>query len=222
MTGDYVDPVLSRSPYSSPSRSGAFGNHRSSGTFNDTSSRYGNSTSPTKDSNAGSSSPRTKSVSRTSIESPISMYRSSRLQDMEDDMDADHSNSTSQGSGQRINADQQAEAPEFDNDAPRTSSFASSAQPHAQVSSSASFRGSPLKHSLPTERLPPSPTSRRPTSPTSSIGTSATSSSIPSTDNVGVGFKSNLGLLNSSGPDLCRRCQKAVYFAEQVMAGGHK
>lgn len=230
MTGDYVDPLLSRSPYSSPGRSGSFGSHRHSGAFNEssTTSRYGSLNSPTRESsNPGPSSPKNNSTSRTSIESPIGMYRSSRLQDMEDDMDVDDSsNDTTQddssNSNRRINADQQAEAPDFDDDAPRATSSASSTKPRALSCASTSFRGSPLKHSSTTDLPPPSPTSRRPISPTSSIGTSATSSSGPSADNVGVGFKSNLGLLQSSGPDLCRRCQKAVYFAEQVMAGGHK
>jgi hypothetical protein len=223
MTGDYVDPILSRSPYSSPARSATYGSHRNSGAFNEPpSSRYGNHESPTKDSQA-STSAAFNSISRTSIESPIGMYRSSRLQEMEDDDMEGDSRRTSEDSNRRINADQQAEAPDFDDDAPRASSSTSPVKARTLSSASASFRGSPLKHSVPTELPPPpSPTSRRPVSPTSSIGTSATSSSGPSADNVGVGFKSNLGLLNSSGPDLCRRCQKAVYFAEQVMAGGHK
>jgi hypothetical protein len=35
-------------------------------------------------------------------------------------------------------------------------------------------------------------------------------------------YKSNLGLLASNGPDLCRRCSGSVYHAEKVVAGGHK
>lgn len=272
MTGDYVDPILSRSPYSSPARGGgggAFDSHRTSGAFEGTStSRYGNLESPTRDSNyggAGPSSPRNYNTNynnkaRTSIESPVGMYRSSRLQELEDsrdedadvtrndtggDMDVDSTlrGDEEEGSSRRINSKQQAEAPEFDDDMPRSMNLSQAVSPTkprafpsaTSASTSNSFRGSPLKHSLPSAALPEpplSPSRMRPLSPTSSIGgNSATGSSAsattsgPSTDNhsnIGVGYKSNLGLLQSSGPDLCRRCQKAVYFAEQVMAGGHK
>lgn len=266
MTGDYVDPILSRSPYSSPARGGAYDSHnRTGGVFEGgSSSRYASGTtshaSPSRERDSfgvGPSSPRGAGLtSRTSIESPVGVYRTSRLQELEDSreqekdeemqMDVD-SGASSKGdeesmSSRRINSNQQAEAPGFDDDAPpRGNTYSSSAvspskprplpsttpaSASASTSYSNSFRGSPLKHSLPTtipDEAPPSPSSSRPprpVSPTSSIGTSAASSS--DNHSIGVGFKSNLGLLNSSGPDLCRRCQKAVYFAEQVMAGGHK
>jgi len=63
-------------------------------------------------------------------------------------------------------------------------------------------------------------TGGRPDSPASSVGTSATASS--SSGAGAVGYKSNLGLLGGTGKDTCRRCGSVVYFAEKVMAGGHK
>lgn len=232
MTGDYVDPILSRSPYSSPARGGSLDQHRNSGTFEN---RFAGHDSPSKDRevHGGPSSPRANFTSRTSIESPIGIYRSSRLQELEDDnqdstegdMDLDSRETGTPARG--INAAQQAEAPEFDEDVPRRAAppIVSPVKPRplASTTTPTSFRGSPLKHSVPSEAPgSPSTSTARPLSPTSSIGTSATSSTGPSAENVGVGYKSNLGLLQSSGPDQCRRCGKAVYFAEQVMAGGHK
>jgi hypothetical protein len=255
MSGDYTDASLCRSPYSSPARSlpasytsqafgGIGGSDRNSPRYSSTTS-YGASASAGDSAHSPS---RTNSTapqlpSRSSMESPMSVYRTSRLQGLEDErsgsrsagteggMDFDDSNEEVRNGHQqqqqqqpdnpnrRINANQQAEAPEFDDDdEPSTSHMQASPVRIRHISSnSASFRGSPLKHSLPTDHPPPS-LPIRPTSPASSVGTSATASS----ENVGVGYKSNLGLLQKSSPDLCRRCQKAVYFAEQVLASGHK
>ena len=74
----------------------------------------------------------------------------------------------------------------------------------------------------------------RPASPASSVGSASTPSlssaqegsiesvNTPPAPRVGVGFNANLGVIGSSGPDLCRRCGTIVYHAEKVIAGGHK
>ena len=74
----------------------------------------------------------------------------------------------------------------------------------------------------------------RPASPASSVGSASTPSlssaqegsiesvNTPPAPRVGVGFNANLGVIGSSGPDMCRRCGTTVYHAEKVIAGGHK
>lgn len=85
------------------------------------------------------------------------------------------------------------------------------------ASSPASSR--PASPTKPTASSHPSSLAR-PDSPASSIGTSV-SAGAP-TPAVGAGYRSNLGILGTAGPDQCRRCGTTVYFAEKVVASGHK
>lgn len=93
-------------------------------------------------------------------------------------------------------------------------SYSSSPTPSSPISSRPA---SPTK--APTASYHPSSLAR-PDSPASSTGTSV-SSGAP-TPAVGAGYRSNLGILGTAGPDQCRRCGTTVYFAEKVVASGHK
>lgn len=127
-----------------------------------------------------------------------------------------------------INASQFDQAPDFDDEPARDTSVSPTKPRPPSSAASSSYRGSPLKHAVPPSAEHHSFVSQmqqRPTSPTSSIGTSAASSSGHTAESGmggGVRYNSNLGLLQSSGPALCRRCQTPVYHAEQVIASGHK
>jgi hypothetical protein len=214
MIGDYQDPLLSsnRSPYSSPARTTS--RTSLSYTSNPVLDSPGRSARQSIDSkresfNSGRDSPVAGSSSgRTVIESPMSKYRTSRLQNLEDEQGEEDSEYTK--TVKRINGLQRAQAPPFDDD--DEDELAASTSPNKPPS----FRPpSPIKPSSPTKPV----VSPRPDSPASSVGTSASSSTNPAS---GVGYKSNLGILGNSGPDQCRRCGTTVYFAEKVVAGGHK
>ena len=222
MTGEYQDPLLSssRSPFSSPARTSSRTSlSYTSNPLLDSPTR----TSTTRDSfdsskrdsfTSGRDSPVASSSSRTAIESPMSKYRNSRLQDLEDD-DAGEDDSEYTKTVKKINGLQLAQAPAFDDDDDEDTP-ARSASPTKRPASPVKRPVSPIKPPL----LPTKPLPVRPESPASSVGTSASSSGANPAS--GVGYKSNLGILGNSGPDQCRRCGTTVYFAEKVVAGGHK
>lgn len=213
MIGEYQDPLLSstRSPYASPARTTS--RTSLSYTSNPLLDSPGRSARQSIDSkrqsfSTGRDSPVAgPSSGRTAIESPMSKYRTSRLQDLEDEQGEEDSEYTK--TVKRINGLQLAQAPSFDDDEEEPAPSTSPTKPP-------SFRPPlPVKASSPTKPA----VSPRPDSPASSVGTSASSSTNPAS---GVGYKSNLGILGNSGPDQCRRCGTTVYFAEKVIAGGHK
>lgn len=188
MAGEYHDPVLLRSPYSSPAR----------GSLSERLQE-----SPTKNSETAFP-PRhpLATTSRTSIESPISIYNRSVLRSNE---------------REEVVVEDQPSRSMLD-----LQKDASNAPPASDRSvSPAKVDFSPNITPLHVNR---NSIGARPDSPASSVGTSARASSSNGTGVAGggVGYKSNLGLLGSAGKDLCRRCGTVVYFAEKVMAGGHK
>lgn len=261
MTGEYRDPILDRSPLSSPARRDSFNSSAiTSGSARDSlpyppapssPSRSEQSTSwrdrlaalnledehesEQRRDSKGSDEPviRSNGQGRTTIRMPMGVE-----EDSEDDAVRVPSNAVRAGQEETeweeedqvstrpppTTSEALKPAPPPKPAFPRPSSSTSAASPAYQPSSPArSFPrpSSPLKQSTSLPR-PPS---------TANTTTSAIPGSSPlpplgrsSTPARPFNPTANLGLLAKSqgGSDGCRRCGTAVYFAEKVMASGHK
>ena len=168
MTGEYRDPILDRSPFSSPRAS----DKRTSFSL---ARRDGGGESPTS-SSWSTDSP----LLRNSFAARSEMART--------DLDGNGSEGAEfhqEGENENESEAREAEAVPV---------------PVASTSRPASPIKSPLSGSV--------SFGVRPESPASSIATSNSTSSRPRTDSSsgGARYNSNLGILGSSGPDLCRRC----------------
>ena len=214
MTGEYNDNLLNRYPFSSPARNGIRSSYSNSTKFPESPSAGVVSQEAETSLRGLSDSPGKLSSGRTSIESPMAVYERSRLQDQEDEDVGNQKNSVAE-------AFTSIPVSETIPTSPRQTLGL-----HRPPSPPKRFPrpSSPLKVTSYTDLRPESP-SPSVDSSIEALTPDSSTSALPfqsSSSGPGLGYKANLGILSSGGPDQCRRCQGPVYFAEKVVAGGHK